>query len=129
MLNYLYASVLIILVILGISQLLGLVSAWILTPRNAQKALTLIPVKGHVEDVELLIRSAVLRASWCSNRSMNVIALDCGTDAETADICRKLAEESPLIKFCSSEELEDYINLILVNPVADKLPNKGVLGN
>ena len=53
--------------------------------------MTIVPICGHNEEAEYLLRSAAARVKWADNgRERRVICLDCGMDLETRMICEKL---------------------------------------
>ena len=68
-------------------------------------AITLIPVCGHVEDIEMVLRNAMSNAQWFGNKcGQRIICLDLGVDEETRDICELFNEEHELIELYSLSE-------------------------
>lgn len=82
------------LCMLGMLALLDGVTGWLLSPEREDTLLVLVPVRGHREDAELLLRSAVHRVQRMGGRDEKILlCVDCGMDEETRCICRSLCEE------------------------------------
>ncbi|MCI8497177.1 MAG: hypothetical protein HFE85_02850 [Clostridiales bacterium] len=101
--------VLLILVLLGLVYLMRLLMMKLLSPGQENDFLVLVPVYGHREDVELMLRSAAARARWFGKRRMIVTVLDCGMDEETENLCRRLCRELRCAQIVSREELEKQL--------------------
>ncbi len=53
--------------------------------------ITVIPIKGHCENIEYRIRCAYERANW-SSENHRIICLDKGMDDETRILCNKICD-------------------------------------
>lgn len=83
-----------IFAVIGIAEILRTVAMCILSPKNEDKMIIIVPIKGHREDVEMLLRGASYKAKFCNVRKTpKLIILDCGMDDETLDICRVYCKE------------------------------------
>lgn len=75
--------------VVGIVQTVRFVAKWLLLPREGYRKLTVIPMKDHVENAELILRyEAQMRD--CRKNCEFVVA-DYGMDDETAQICQRMA--------------------------------------
>lgn len=68
-----------------------------------------LPVAGHMEDVEFRIREAVSRARQLGLRGAVIYVTDFGADSETAEIAERMCDEFSVTEWVSSEELADRI--------------------
>ncbi|MBQ1397066.1 MAG: hypothetical protein IIY89_01075 [Clostridia bacterium] len=66
-------------------------------------AFVVLPVAGHVEDVELRVRRLVRGVR--SLRGAVILLTDFGADAETADICRRLCREFGNVEMIDGREM------------------------
>lgn len=68
-----------------------------------------LPISGHMEDVELRIREAVSQARRLGLRGAAVYVADFGADSETADICERMCSQFGVTQWVSREELANRI--------------------
>ena len=82
-------TIVLFLAIFGCAELIRLLALRILSPSRGAKEILVIPVAGHLENIEYIIRSAAVRRNWgrCA-KNRPVLLLDAGMDEET----RRLAE-------------------------------------
>ena len=80
---------------LGLLELIGYFCRWMLRPRRMYRFYTMIPISGHMEDAEQILRWAFSTMRWDYWSHANwLLILDLGADEETLEICRT---------FCSRE--------------------------
>lgn len=96
--------VLMFLVLLGIVYLMRIVMILMLSPERENDFVMLVPLKGHREDAELILRSAAARVKWFGKRRTLVTVVDCGMDDETRELCRRLCREIRCAELVSKEE-------------------------
>ena len=63
-----------------------------------------LPVSGHVEDIELQVRAAVSRRRKLRNAA--IFLADFGADSETAEIGRRLCREFAMVEWMSPDLLD-----------------------
>ena len=68
-----------------------------------------LPVSGHMEDVELRIREAVSQARRLGLRGAVVYVADFGADSETAEIAERMCGEFGVTQWVNRRELADRI--------------------
>lgn len=86
----LFIVLFIILSILGLVSIVKKIIMWLLKYDDGE-IITVIPIKGHCENIEYRIRCAYEKANW-SVANSRVICLDKGMDKETREICQKVCE-------------------------------------
>lgn len=80
----------IILSIFGLVNIVRKIIMWLLKYDDGE-IITVIPIKGHCENIEYRIRCAYERANW-SSENHHIICLDKGMDAETRILCNKICD-------------------------------------
>ncbi|MBQ9082871.1 MAG: hypothetical protein IJY28_05160 [Clostridia bacterium] len=92
--------VLAVLCIAGMTWILQLVCDWLLSPEEDTPMIMLVPIQGHCEDAEMVLRSAVHRIRQMGDGTHILLCVDCGMDAETRVICSRICmdEAVPLIE-------------------------------
>ena len=79
--------------------------------KNAQSKIIIIPIGGHVDDIEVFIRSLINRTNKSNkfNEIENIIIADMGADKETLDICNKLQKQYNFIYLCEGREISEKL--------------------
>ncbi|MEG1869682.1 MAG: hypothetical protein RR205_02410 [Oscillospiraceae bacterium] len=100
-----------ILMILGLTHILGQISKWLWRPNYLPKTVTIIPLKGEIENLEQLVRFCRANIKWEGNHhsSGEIILLDIGLDAATLESCIRLCNEGKEISFCTEESLQGFL--------------------
>ena len=96
--------VLLLLVLLGLVYIMRLIMMQLLSPEKESDFVILVPISGHREDAELILRSAAARVRWFGRRRTVITVLDCGMDEETTQLCRRLCREIRCAEMISREE-------------------------
>lgn len=86
----LFIVLFIILSILGLVSIVKKIIMWLLK-YDGGEIITVIPIKGHCENIEYRIRCAYERANW-SSENHHIICLDKGMDDETRRLCSKICD-------------------------------------
>lgn len=86
----LFIVIFIILSIIGLVSVVRKIIMWLLK-YDEDEIITVIPIKGHCENVEYRIRCAYERANW-SSENHRIICLDKGMDNETRTLCNKVCD-------------------------------------
>ena len=91
MLETISAIICVLFIIIGLVEVFRSIVLFVLRPKGEDTAMTIVPICGHNEEAEYLLRSAAARVKWADNgRERRVICLDCGMDLETRMICEKM---------------------------------------
>lgn len=100
----------VLLSILGLVEVCRVITLWILRTKEENDAMMIVPIRGHNEEAELLLRSAAARAKWTGgSRLQRVICLDCGMDEETRVVCETLSQDFTFIELRTPPEMEQML--------------------
>ena len=89
----------IILAIIGLIDLVRMVALFFLRTESDKNMLFVIPIEGHNEEAEALLRHAAARIKWFGGgRFRKIVCLDCGMDAETRKICELVCKDYPFFE-------------------------------
>lgn len=97
--------------VVGLLCFLGLVSiisgacSWFYNISGGAGECIVLPVKGHVEDIEFRIRGAIVRRRRASRRLPRIYLADFGADAETAEIAKRMCDEFDVLEWVDGAEL------------------------
>ena len=69
----------------------------------------ILPVSGHCDNVEFLVRSAAENTRWHSHPAAVTLLLDNGMDDETRIISENLCKKYPDIRLCLPQELPELL--------------------
>ena len=110
MLETISAIICVLFIIIGLVEVFRSIVLFVLRPKGEDTAMTIVPICGHNEEAEYLLRSAAARVKWADNgRERRVICLDCGMDLETRMICEKLVHSFGFMELCKMEELQGML--------------------
>jgi hypothetical protein len=96
-----------ILAVIGTVEVIRAVWRCILKTKNQGKLVLMLPLTGHEEQAEAIIRSAMDRTDWIGGGAQ-VVCLDCGMDIETRRICEIICADNPEIILCTPEEFQKF---------------------
>lgn len=113
-----YAAVL-ILAVIGLCQLIGWAKQRIIFGKQAFSCVTIIPIKGNQENIELVVRAAIGDLRWNQKqRADQILLLDYGMDEETNMICQLLCKDMNQVQVLKPEELHRPFNDIIGNRIS-----------
>lgn len=100
-------GLLVFFLIMGLVETCRLLLLWLLRPEKMEEAALVVPLTGHVEDAEYILRSAAQSFQWDRTRCpKRLLCVDGGMDPETKEICLHLQRELPFLEICTPEELK-----------------------
>ena len=102
-------TIITILSVIGIADLIRLLTEKILGGAKKQVLFSIIPCKGHEEELEYLVRNAYIRLSSHGSGSCCILLVDCGMDEETREICGLLCDRLDCVELCEENELDRVI--------------------
>lgn len=110
MLQLIATTILVLLAIVGLVEICRVVMLMILRTKGENDVMIIVPICGHNEEAELLLRSAAARAKWLGGQSrQKVICLDCGMDEETKEICDLICTDYYFMEVCPLSDFEKSI--------------------
>jgi hypothetical protein len=98
--------VFVLFAIFGMVESFRIALFWLLEKPTCGKFYYVIPMRGHNEEAELILRSAYERVQWLPDRAVQVLVVDCGMDDETRRICELTVFDLPEIQLCFPEEID-----------------------
>lgn len=108
--NYTLISILIICSIIAIIEFTEILTNCFLKNKKEQRIITILPIRGRMEDVEYSIRQLLWKNKWINDSNFKyLILLDLGADDETASICNSICKDNLFIKFYNSQELQNFL--------------------
>lgn len=110
---YIYITIAIIITVFALVETINVISRTLLTSKqkSAGTNIIIIPVSGHIDDVEYFIRGFVHKGKWNGVvRPDNIIIADMGIDEETRKICMLLCEEFEFVYICDSREVISFLD-------------------
>lgn len=96
-----------LLAVYGCAQAIRGAMLRLLAPPQKSNGVWLVPLSGHCEDVEYLVRSASAHRRWSSGSE--ICLLDVGADNETRAIADRLCSEMDGVRLLCAEELPDFL--------------------
>ena len=98
MLQIMGTAILILLVLLGITELCRILVRFFLQVDQEQEMCLTLRFYGHREDAEYRLRSAAAQLRWTNGRkNCEIRCIDCCMDMETRKVCEILARKYPVI--------------------------------
>lgn len=111
MLEVVFSIFVLCLSIVGIIEIFKIISISFFCQKEFdENIVTLIPVYGHREEIEMTLRNAITNAKWFGcTKNRQIICLNLGSDAETYKICKIFSEEYDSIELYSLEEFDSVM--------------------
>lgn len=110
MLEIILNVILLFLVLTGIVTIMHKIALKMVSPRNPENMLLVLPLKQINEELELILRDANLRARVFGARLYKkIIILDCGMDEDSLRFCRTACRNFDSLTLCRYEDLEGYL--------------------
>ncbi len=107
MLRVLCDMICVLLMILGFVEVIKFLILKLTTVRENRDELLVLPIYGHDEKAEMILRSAAAKVEWNNlNDNKLIVCLDCGMDAETKHICDTISSEYTFIRVYNLKEFE-----------------------
>lgn len=98
---------LVLLASVGLVEIVRSILFFFLSGREESGFVMVVPLCGHEEEAEYLLRSAAVKTRWMSGiKRRRVICLDCGMDGETRAVCEKICASCAFMEICSQKEFE-----------------------
>lgn len=112
MLEWLGNIAVVLLGLIGVTEVVRLIVFWMLSPGRGVKMLIVVPVFGHDEEAEFVLRSAAQRAKWMGGKDeKRVLCVDCGMDEETRHVCELVCREYRFMELVTPDQLNEHFCL------------------
>ena len=106
LLEWLGNIIVVLLGLVGITEVVRLIVFWMLSQGRGEKMLIVVPVTGRDEEAEFVLRSAAQRVKWMGGKDeKRVLCVDCGMEEETRRVCETICREYRFMEIVTPEEL------------------------
>lgn len=103
------AGVVLLLAVYGCVQGVRWAALRLLRPPRRTGGVWLLPLCGHCEDVEYLVRAAAARRRWNAEEAADVMVVDAGADEETRMLAQRVCDEVSGARFLRAEDLPEEL--------------------
>ena len=100
---------LVFFLLMGVAYTCRTLLWWLLRAENPERMVITVPLRGHVEDAEHLLRNAADVCRESNGKEVRLICVDGGMDEETYEICRCMQREMPFLEICTASELTETL--------------------
>lgn len=105
-------TILLLAAVVGFAHILSMLEQKLLHSKHQAHTITVVPLSGHVEEMELLIRE--LRTGRRRKENTNLLLVDAGMDEETRSICEKLCGEYVDLIMCDQCQVGNLLQRSIV---------------
>ena len=103
-------AILILLALVGFTELLGLLAQTLLSPRRRPSCYSLLPILPGDSQVEEKLRWAAVSLQWDRwVRGGSLVLLNLGAVGETLSVCQAFAQNRDWVILCTPEELPQAV--------------------
>lgn len=110
-------TILVVLAVIGITELVRIFFNWLLKPDFRGKGILILQTDGKMEDVEYILRSAeesLKQIGWKGEKKILCVP-GSNLDEEAQMTIRILSRNHPAIQICPKEELSQILNQEFAN--------------
>lgn len=108
MFEYVMSIIIILLAVIGLTSLIRYTALIILSPRIPKNQAFIVILNDR--DAEIQLRAAIEQTRWLGKHLCStILAVDCGLDQNTRDICYRIAQHYDNIIMCKSENIGSYL--------------------
>lgn len=98
-----------VLALFGCAELIRRLVLRVMAPSGHEGGILVIPVSGHREDIEYIVRCASVRRGWGRGPdSRPILILDAGMDGETRRLAEAACAETKGVDLYTAETLAAY---------------------
>ena len=109
---YILIIIVLIFALIGVAETIKNI-VFFITSQCSKDAVVILPIKGHNEKAEYMIRGIFERSRWESETGVKTfIVLDCGMDCETRQICEKFCSEHSGMRVCDEADIDKILRSI-----------------
>ena len=97
---------LVLMCVLGTATAIQWITVKLVTPKKGSKAILVLPLMGECAEVEMLLKSAEVRANLMGTKLCDrIVAVDYGLDEETRSACERICSAMGAVKLIEPDEL------------------------
>ena len=107
--EHILLAIVLLLALYGCAELIRRLACFVMAPSKGTAGVLVIPVAGHREDIEYILRSAAVREKWCCRRGTgSVLLVDMGMDDETRLLAERVCRELGNIDICTEKRCGEF---------------------
>ncbi|MDR0914380.1 MAG: hypothetical protein LBM65_04370 [Oscillospiraceae bacterium] len=109
---YISLVLLIVLAIIGLSELLLKLQSAITANENAPQSLLVVPICGTKENIEQILRHTVAQyqSAFAKKQRPRIICVNCGADADTLRVIERFCLQSSQIELIDKSQLSSLLS-------------------
>ena len=115
MFEWLLYVIILFFALYGIVQFIQMIKTTVLRPRKIYNSVYILPLKGHIGEIENIVRFTRNEIISSKEEHTMLVILDLGLDPECSTICKNLCQDLSGVCICKKDELdvvlEQNINL------------------
>ncbi|MDR3179222.1 MAG: hypothetical protein LBT82_04200 [Oscillospiraceae bacterium] len=97
---------------IGIIEVFSVVISLVFPTKIKTNIIITIPLCGHDEKVEFLLRDIITKLKWLNlTGTSKIICIDKGMDSETRRICEFFKKKYEFVEICLLNEFKNFSNL------------------
>ena len=96
--DFVFCGFFLFILIIGFIHIFSMFEKWVLKSKIPTNIIIIIPISGHVEEMEMLARE--YKAKYKHNEKVSLLFLDMGMDKETRNICELFCADHTDIMLC-----------------------------
>lgn len=101
--------IVLLLSLYGCTELIRYAVLRILKPYRQYSGVLVLPIKGHHDDIEYLVRTVTTQSDWTADMTRSVLLVDEGMDKETREAAESICIQYNHVHFGKPEEIEKMI--------------------
>ncbi len=119
LLYWILGAVGLICCVIGLAEVICFIEERFMDMGPKKTVVSVIPVQGHMEKAEYILRSAVFELEGIRHHDVCVIVVDKGADEETRQVCSLMSKEFSCISVCDEKQLPGLLQdkILLTSPV------------
>lgn len=107
--EHILLAIVLLLALYGCAELIRRLACFVMAPAKGTAGVLVIPVAGHREDIEYIIRSAAVREKWYYRRRPGpVLLVDMGLDEETRLLAERICRELGNVDIYSEKRADEF---------------------
>ena len=106
---YVVAGIIIFAAAIGFADIVAYIEQKLVCTKSDRRAAVIIPLKGHVENAELILRGALTNFKYQEPDYAKIFVIDLGISEETRKICKLIESNASSVVLCKQEEMERLV--------------------
>ena len=105
--DFVFCGFFLFVLIIGFIHIVSIFEKWVLKSKIPANIIIIIPISGHMEEMEMLARE--YKAKYKHNEKVSLLFLDMGMDKETRDICEIFCADNRNFILCYYHQIDNIL--------------------